>query len=112
MRIWKQRKEQVPALLFIVSMNPPGYPSAWLRPRRVRFGFARQDHCSSTTSCGLNSRIRRAPGTADWQLRTPWGSKREGIPIDNNCCLMDGNTCTSVRARLSFLLAIAALMVE
>jgi hypothetical protein len=28
MRIWKQRKEQVPALPFIVSMSPPGYPSA------------------------------------------------------------------------------------
>jgi len=27
MRIWKQRKEQVPALPFIVSMSPPGYPS-------------------------------------------------------------------------------------
>ena len=33
MRIWKQRKGQVPALPFIVSMSPPGYPSAWLRPR-------------------------------------------------------------------------------
>jgi hypothetical protein len=59
MRIWKQRKEQVPALLFIVSMSPPGYPSAWLRPRRARFRFARQDHCSSATSIGLNSRMRR-----------------------------------------------------
>jgi hypothetical protein len=37
MRIWKPRKEQVPALPFIVSMSPPGYPSAWLRPRRARF---------------------------------------------------------------------------
>src|SRR5713101_1438907 len=45
MRIWKQRKEQVPALLFIVSMSPPGYPSAWLRPRRARFriGVYRSD---------------------------------------------------------------------
>ena len=32
---------------FIVSMSPPGYPSAWLRPRSARFRFARQDHCSS-----------------------------------------------------------------
>jgi hypothetical protein len=32
LRIWKQRKEQVPALPFIFSMSPPGYPSAWLRP--------------------------------------------------------------------------------
>jgi hypothetical protein len=56
MRIWNQRKEQVPALLFIVSMSPPGYPSAWLRPRRARFRFAQQDHCSSTTSISLNFR--------------------------------------------------------
>jgi hypothetical protein len=61
MRIWKQRKEQVPALLFIVSMSPPGYPSARLRPRRARFRFARQDHCSATTSIGLNFRMRRHP---------------------------------------------------
>jgi hypothetical protein len=40
MRIWKQRKERVPALPFIVSMSSPGYPSAWLRPRRARFRFA------------------------------------------------------------------------
>jgi hypothetical protein len=59
MRIWKQRKEQVPALLFIVSMSPPGYPSAWLRPRRARFRFARQDHCSSATSIRLNFRVPR-----------------------------------------------------
>ncbi len=59
MGIWKQHKEQVPALLFIVSMSPPGYPSAWLRPRRARFRFAQQDPCSSTTSIGLNFRMRR-----------------------------------------------------
>ena len=58
MRIWKQRKEQVPALLFIVWISPPGYPSAWLRRRRARFRFAQQDHCSSTTSIGLNFRMR------------------------------------------------------
>ncbi len=28
---------------FIVSMSPPGYPSAWLRPRSARLRFARQD---------------------------------------------------------------------
>ena len=61
MRIWKQRKEQVPALPFIVSMSPPGYPLAWLRPRRARFRFARQDHCSSTTSIRLNFRLAHDP---------------------------------------------------
>src|SRR3984893_5134069 len=61
MSIWKQRKEQVPALSFIVSMSPPGYSSAWLRPRRARFRFAREDHVSSTTSIGLNFRLARDP---------------------------------------------------
>ena len=65
MRIWKQRKEQVPALLFIVSMSPPGYPSARLRPRRTRFRFARQDHCSSTTSIRFNFRMPRNPSRVD-----------------------------------------------
>ena len=32
-------------------------PSAWLRLRRARFRFARQDHCSSTTSIRLNFRL-------------------------------------------------------
>jgi hypothetical protein len=48
-----------PALLNIGSMSPPGYPSAWLRPRRARFCFARQDHCSSTQFGGLNFRFGR-----------------------------------------------------
>ena len=62
MSIWKQRKEQVPALSFIVSTSPPGYFSAWLRPRRDRFCFARQDHCGSTTSIRLNFRLDRHSG--------------------------------------------------
>src|SRR5437899_5091633 len=36
-------------------MSPPGYPSAWLRPRRARFRFARQDHCSSATTCRFST---------------------------------------------------------
>ncbi len=39
------------------SIRPPSYPSAWLRPRRARFRFARQDHFSSTTSIRLNFRL-------------------------------------------------------
>jgi len=38
------------ALLSIGAMSPPGYPSAWLRPRSARFRFARQDHCSSAAT--------------------------------------------------------------
>jgi Helix-turn-helix domain len=48
--------------IFKASMSPPGYPSAWLRPRRARFRFARQDHCSSTTSIRLNFRMARHSG--------------------------------------------------
>jgi hypothetical protein len=40
---------------FIVSMSPPGYPSAWLRPRSARFRFARQNHCNSATSCRFST---------------------------------------------------------
>src|SRR6266478_6129644 len=35
-------QERALAPPFIVSMSPPGYPSAWLRPRSARFRFARQ----------------------------------------------------------------------
>jgi hypothetical protein len=61
MRIREAAQEAFPALPIIVSMSPPGYPSAWLRPRRARFRFARQDHCSSTTSIRLNFRFARHP---------------------------------------------------
>src|SRR5208282_1452027 len=59
MRIWKPRKEQVPALPFIVSISSPDYSSAWMLPRIARFRFARQDHCNSTTSIRLNFRLAR-----------------------------------------------------
>ena len=36
---------------FIVSMSPPGYPSAWLHPCRARLRFTRQVHCSSAARC-------------------------------------------------------------
>ena len=68
MGIWKQRKKQVPALPFIVSMRPPGYASAWLRPRRARLRFTRQDHSGSAMSFGLNFRMRRNPPTIGGKL--------------------------------------------
>ena len=43
-------QERVLTPPFIVSMSPPGYPSAWLRPRSARLRFARQDHCSAPTT--------------------------------------------------------------
>src|SRR5271156_3398075 len=45
--------------IFRAPIRPPSYPSAWLRPRRARFRFARPDHCSSTTSIRLNFRVAR-----------------------------------------------------
>jgi hypothetical protein len=44
-------QERVLTPPFIVSMSPPGYPSAWLRPRSARFRFARQVHCSPAVPC-------------------------------------------------------------
>src|ERR1700675_2988544 len=48
-------QERALAPPFIVSMSPPGYPSAWLRPRSARFRFARQNHCNSATSCRFST---------------------------------------------------------
>jgi hypothetical protein len=48
-------REKDLALLSIVSMSPPGYPSAWLRPRSARFRFTRQVHCSSATTCRFST---------------------------------------------------------
>jgi len=54
MGVWAAQ-ERVLTPPFIVSMSPPGYPSAWLRPRSARFRFARQDHCSSATTCRFST---------------------------------------------------------
>ncbi len=48
-------QERVLTPPFIVSMSPPGYPSAWLRPRSACFRFSRQDHCSSATTCRFST---------------------------------------------------------
>ena len=38
-----------------VAMSPPGYPSAWLRPRSTRFRFTWQNHYNSATSCRFST---------------------------------------------------------
>ena len=43
--VWGEREKEYSAPPSIVSMSPPGYPSAWVRPRRARFCFTRQNHC-------------------------------------------------------------------
>src|SRR5208282_5702767 len=48
-------QERVLTPPFIVSMSPPGYSLAWLRPRSARFRFTRQDHCSSATTCRFST---------------------------------------------------------
>src|SRR5215471_4824573 len=47
--------------IFKASIRPPGYPSAWVRSRRARCPFARQDHCNSTMPIRLNLRLARDP---------------------------------------------------
>ena len=65
---WAQERALTPP--FIVSMSPPGYPSAWLRPRSARFRFARQNHCNSATSCRFSTSVcRDSAGTQTGQTR-------------------------------------------
>ena len=47
-----ERERKAPALAIIVSMSPPGYPSAWLHPCRARFRFTWQAHCNSGSGNG------------------------------------------------------------
>jgi hypothetical protein len=62
--------EGPPALLSIGSMSPPDYPSAWLPPCRARLRFARQDHCSSVTTCRFStSKDRDSARTQTCQTR-------------------------------------------
>jgi hypothetical protein len=92
MRIWKQRKEQVPALPFIVSDEPTRLPLG-LRPRRARFRFARQDHCSSTTSIRLNF----------WMSRyTPLGRRDAGGAIPKPLATMKYRSALSEAHAASF----------
>ena len=44
------------APVIIVSMSPPGYPSAGLLPSRARFRFTRQRHCNSKTQTAWRRR--------------------------------------------------------
>ena len=50
-----RRKNELSRPRFIVSMSPPGYPSAWLRPRIARLRFDLQNHCDSATSCRFST---------------------------------------------------------
>src|SRR6516225_5457624 len=64
------REKDLPALLSIRSMSPPDYPSAWLPPCRARLRFARQDHCSSVTTCRFaTSKDRDSARTQTCQTR-------------------------------------------
>jgi hypothetical protein len=42
----REGNSRAPAI--IVSMSPPGYPSAWLHPCRACFRFTWHDHCNSS----------------------------------------------------------------
>src|SRR5205085_8459161 len=47
MCFWEGRERRTSAPSHIVSMSPPGYPSAWLHPCRARFCFTWQCHFNS-----------------------------------------------------------------
>ena len=63
------------ALPIIVSMSPPGYPSAWLHPCRARFRFTWQSHCSSVfltlENFGGKTSLAEAPLVAHSHSRLP-----------------------------------------
>jgi hypothetical protein len=89
MRIWKKRKEQVPVLLFIVSISSPAYPSAWLRPLGARFRFAWQDHCSLAPSISLNFRTALrlpAPSIVESSRRSPEAAASAILPRARMLC--------------------------
>jgi len=58
MGVWAAQ-ERSPHAPFIVSMSPPGYPSAWLRPRSAHFRFARQIIVARNDLPFLNIRFAR-----------------------------------------------------
>src|SRR6202795_3095482 len=64
-------QERALAPPFIVSMSPPGYPSAWLRPRSARFRFTWQNLCALRNELPfLNIRFARdSAGTQAGQAR-------------------------------------------
>ena len=53
----RARKDLLPRSLDIVSMSPPGYPSAWLHPCRARFRFPWQSHCKRLRARHLACRL-------------------------------------------------------
>ncbi len=61
--VGRRREWRVPRCPVIVSMSPPGYPSAWFDPSRARCRFPWQCHGNSIDSavcCRRGCRRRRA----------------------------------------------------
>src|ERR1035441_4296893 len=77
----------------IVSMSPPGYPSAWLHPCRARFRFAWQSHCSlhfPVAGCRpaffpLFARLLQLAIS-----RRVDGARAEGVPLSRGLVLLLG----------------------
>ena len=62
-----QRKKLALALPIIISMSPPGYPSAWLHPRIARLSFTWQADGSREGDIdwsASNRRVIRDPASA------------------------------------------------
>jgi hypothetical protein len=78
--VFRRRKNGVLTPPFIVSMSPPGYPSAWLRPRSARFRFARQIIVARNDLPFLNIRF----GALRQQLG-PHSNKRMELVFLDHC---------------------------
>jgi hypothetical protein len=68
--IWEERESEFgSALSYIVSMSPPGYPSAWLHPCRAGFRFTQHSHC------------RFFPCVAAWPFWRAWRRLDATLPV-------------------------------
>ena len=59
---WEAAQRSSFRLPIIVSMSPPGYPSAWVHPCRARLRFTWRSHCNSAPSISFNFRMVRPTG--------------------------------------------------
>ena len=72
-RVLGRARKVTSAPVIIVSMSPPGYPSAGLLPSRARFRFTRQCHCNSKsqTACRRRS-CRCSRACSSLRSRAAW----------------------------------------
>ena len=77
-------------LSIIVSMSPPGHPSAWLHPCRACFRFTWHSHCSSKITGGLVVILDfgepggRPPGSARFRHHVRLTRRQRTIAVVNS----------------------------